>query len=90
MNRDDFARWLELDLSRLRNVEQLKAKVNEEEFGKIGSKMPEFLLFLACGGAISLDDLRKSNCPIARLALARIESRTIKIDLLASLRQYLR
>jgi len=72
--RSDFAESLDIDFMRMRNIEQLKAKVAEDEFYAIGKAIPETVHFLAYGGLISLDALKESENPFARLIYARLEA----------------
>src|SRR5690554_6069367 len=72
--RSDFAADLGMDFMRLRNVEQLKAKVSEDEFCAIGKAIPELIHYLVYGGIVHKAQLKDSDNAFARLIYARLEA----------------
>jgi plasmid maintenance system antidote protein VapI len=74
VTRVDFADMLGLDFFRLKNIEQKKCRMGEEEFAKIGAMFPEMLFWLTFEGDISLEELRNSPATLVRLIAAKIEA----------------
>ena len=74
LTREEFAEMLNLDFIRIRNIEQKKVRVAEDEFAKIGKMFPELLHWLTFEGNISLDDLKNSDEKLCRLVAAKIEA----------------
>lgn len=69
--REDFADLLGIDFVRLRNIEQRKVRMAEEEFAVIGKSFPEMIHWIAYEGDISLDGLRNSEENLCRLIAAK-------------------
>lgn len=74
MTRDEFAKASGLSFNRLNNIENLLAKVNEDEFYHLGRTMPEVLLFIASEGDINVPACRNSEHNLCRLLAARIDA----------------
>ncbi|MCO1336414.1 helix-turn-helix domain-containing protein [Microbulbifer sp. OS29] len=72
LTRDEFSDLLDIPWVRLRNVEQQKARMAEDEFAKIGQKFPEFMPWITYEGAIVVEDLRNSPEALCQLAAAKI------------------
>ncbi|NRB42435.1 MAG: helix-turn-helix transcriptional regulator [Pseudomonadales bacterium] len=69
-----FAEMLDINYVRLRNIEQKKARMAEDEFAKIGALLPEFIFWLTFEGDINMDDLKNSTENLCKLAAAKIEA----------------
>lgn len=74
MTRDEFCELVGVEWVRLRNVEQLNAKMAEDEFAKIGRMFPELMPWLTYEGDIVVDDLRNSQEKFCRLVAAKIDA----------------
>lgn len=77
MTRDEFAKASGMSFNRLNNIENLLAKVNEEEFYYLGRTMPDVLPFIACEGEINLQHCRDSKYNLCRLLAARVDNNQI-------------
>ena len=74
ITREDFAKNLQLDFMRLRNIEQCKIRMAEEEFYKIGEAFPEIMPWLTYEGEIKIQTLKDSDSSIIKLIAAKIEA----------------
>jgi transcriptional regulator with XRE-family HTH domain len=74
ITREEFANNLEIDFIRLRNIEQKKCRVSEDEIAKICAAFPEVGPWLAWEGDISLDSLKESQRALCKLIAAKIEA----------------
>ncbi|MFS1525791.1 helix-turn-helix domain-containing protein [Microbulbifer sp. 2304DJ12-6] len=74
LTREEFANLLSLDMIRISNIEQKRAKVAEEEFEKVGQRFPELIPYLAYEGDIVLADLKASDEKLCALVAAKIEA----------------
>ncbi|WP_020410986.1 hypothetical protein [Hahella ganghwensis] len=68
-----FAEFLDINLIRLKNLEQLKARVAEDEFEKLGKMFPEMMPWLVYGGKISLSELERSDNEYCQLIALKIK-----------------
>ena len=74
VTRQDFADMLGIDFIRLRNVEQLRARMSEDEFAVIGEQFPELMPWLVYEGPVDLQALKDSQHHLCRLVAARIDA----------------
>ncbi|WP_377516962.1 hypothetical protein [Microbulbifer taiwanensis] len=74
LTRNEFGELVGIDWVRLRNVEQLNAKMGEDEFAKIGQMFPELMPWLTYEGDIVMEDLKSSQEKLCRLIAAKIEA----------------
>ncbi len=72
--REQFAEQINVELLRMRNIEQGKVRVAEMEFAGVGILLPEMVAWLVYEGDIVLDDLKNSESPLSRLIAARIDA----------------
>ncbi|ABC33376.1 MULTISPECIES: helix-turn-helix domain-containing protein [Hahella] len=70
----EFAELLGIDYFRLKNIEQQKARMAEDEFAQVGLLIPEMLHWVACESDISLSALQNSEAKLCRLIAAKIEA----------------
>ncbi|TVZ39413.1 hypothetical protein P886_3817 [Alteromonadaceae bacterium 2753L.S.0a.02] len=82
ITREEFAEMFEFDITRLKNMEQDRCRVSEYEFRKIGERLPELLPWLAFAGEISLERIKANDDSLMRMIVARLESRSIKPQVL--------
>lgn len=78
ITREDFAETFELDLTRLKNMEQGRCRVSDLEFERIGRRLPELLPWMAFGGTLVLEQMKKNTDAYMVLIVARIQSGAIK------------
>ncbi|AZZ94707.1 XRE family transcriptional regulator [Hahella sp. KA22] len=72
--RQEFSNITNIELTRLTNLEKLKARVAEDEYEKLGLLFPDIIQWLAFEGDISLEALRVSENKLCRLLAARFEA----------------
>ena len=74
LTREQMSKTCGINENRYRNVERQNAKMNEDEFLKVGSLFPEFLPWLAIEGPINIHDLKNSKNGFCASAAERIEN----------------
>lgn len=74
ITREDFAQVVNIEFIRLRNIEQGKVRMAEDEFAKVCSVFPEMMAWLTIEGEISLDSLKNSQQTLCKLMAAKIEA----------------
>ncbi len=74
MTREEFGQLIDIDWVRIKNIEQKKARVAEDEFAKIGQMFPELMPWLTYEGDIDLEGLKTSQEKLCRLVAAKIEA----------------
>lgn len=74
LTREEFSEILGIDQIRLKNMEQTKCRVAEDEFEKIGLHFPQLLPWLAYEGDITMESLKESDDRLIKLAVARIQA----------------
>ena len=74
LSREEFAQTIEIDVIRLRNMEQKRCRVCEDEFAKIGFLFPEIIPWFLFEGDINLELLKSSDKDLLRLVAAKIEA----------------
>lgn len=74
LTREEFCELTGIDVMRMKNIEQRKIRVAEDEFAIVGRRFPEFLHWIAYEGQIHLSDLRNSQETLCRLAGAKFEA----------------
>jgi transcriptional regulator with XRE-family HTH domain len=74
LTREQFANTIGIDFIRLRNMEQKRCRVGEDEFAKIGLLFPEIIPWIIFEGDINLELLKVSDQVLLHLVAAKIEA----------------
>ncbi|MGH1374426.1 MAG: hypothetical protein ACRBBW_20480 [Cellvibrionaceae bacterium] len=74
LTREEFAREYQIDLVRLKNLEQGKIRVAEDEYEKVGFSFPELSQWMMYEGPIDLEGLKESQNALCRLIGSKIEA----------------
>jgi len=77
LTREEFGEIVGIDWVRMKNIEQQKVRMAEDEFAKIGAMFPEVMPWLTYEGYIDVDDLKNSQENLCRLIAAKIEAKQI-------------
>ena len=81
--------WCELtgmSLTRLRNLELLRVKMNEDDYECVLRLFPEFSLWLVMQGPVSAEALRNSKNKFCRFVAAKFDEGVLKGELTKALR----
>ncbi|GLS24759.1 hypothetical protein [Marinibactrum halimedae] len=72
MGVQEFADFMGIEYVRLKNIEGIRAKVNEIDFRNLGEKFPELLPWLVYEGPISIKALQSSKSNYCHIIVSKI------------------
>ncbi len=70
----EFASFLGIEMSKLKNIEYKRNRVTEEIYEKIGENFPELLKWFVYEGPVDLPELRNSDSKYCKFIAARFDA----------------
>lgn len=85
LSRTEFGELVGIEPARIRNIELLRTKVNEDDFAALGVAVPQLIPWLTYSAALTFDELVQSQNKLLRLITARIEAGQVPEESLEAL-----